>query len=183
MIYIDRKLLLCDLKFNEKVLVNNKYFFELKLNYEKEKLFLFVYDLYGNLIERDAFINFDSLRSHLKIKLSSLALIYASKKRIECVDYFRYYKMIIYELKSFDVFLKLLEKNIVKVSIACRVSRSGIREGEQRNKNLVFKIFKKNSHAFSGSLGFKKGENHSLRDDRGSCSDNCRNCCGKLKFR
>ena len=117
---------------------------ELKLNYEKEKLFLFVYDLYGNLIERDAFINFDSLRSHLKIKLSSLALIYASKKRIECVDYFRYYKMIIYELKSFDVFLKLLEKNIVKVSIACRVSRSGIREGEQRNKNLVFKIPKEN---------------------------------------
>lgn len=144
MIYIDRKLLLCDLKFNEKVLVNNKYFFELKLDYEKEKLFLFVYDLYGNLIEKDAFINFDSLRSHLKIKLSSLALIYASKKRIECVDYFRYYKMIIYELKSFDVFLKLLEENIIKVSIACRVSRSGIREGEQRNKNLVFKIPKEN---------------------------------------
>ena len=72
-----------------------------------------MYDLYGNLIERDAFINFDSLRSHLKIKLSSLALIYASKKRIECVDYFRYYKMIIYELKSFDVFLKLLEENII----------------------------------------------------------------------
>ena len=41
-------------------------------------------------------------------------------------------------------FLKLLEENIVKVSIACRVSRSGIREGEQRNKNLVFKIPKEN---------------------------------------
>ena len=77
MIYIDRKLLLCDLKFNEKVLVNNKYFFELKLDYEKEKLFLFVYDLYGNLIERDAFINFDSLRSHLKIILSNKSLIFS----------------------------------------------------------------------------------------------------------
>ena len=34
MIYIDRKLLLCDLIFNEIVLVNNKYFFELKLDHE-----------------------------------------------------------------------------------------------------------------------------------------------------
>lgn len=52
--------------------------------------------------------------------------------------------MIIYELKSFETFLKLLNKNIIKVEIVGRVSRSGSEKGRQRNKNLVFKLPKEN---------------------------------------
>jgi len=32
----------------------------------------------------------------------------------------------------------LLEQDIIKVSIVGRVSRSGVEEGRQRNKNIVF---------------------------------------------
>lgn len=42
--------------------------------------------------------------------------------------------MIIYELKSFETFLELLNKNIIKVEIVGRVSRSGSEKGRQRNK-------------------------------------------------
>lgn len=67
-----------------------------------------------------------------------------AKKRIENDNYYRYYKMIIYELKSFETFLKLLNNNIIKVEIVGRVSRSGSEKGRQRNKNLVFKLLKEN---------------------------------------
>lgn len=52
--------------------------------------------------------------------------------------------MIIYELKSFETFLELLHKNIIKVEIVGRVSRSGSEKGRQRNKNLAFKLPKEN---------------------------------------
>lgn len=143
-IYKDKKTLISNLIINKKILVNEKYYFELKINYCNEKLFIAIYDINENLIERSSYINFSSLKTHLKLKLSKLALVYASKKRIENDNYYRYYKMIIYELKSFETFLKLLENNIIKVEIVGRISRSGLEKGKQKNKNLVFKLPKEN---------------------------------------
>lgn len=47
-------------------------------------------------------------------------------------------------MKSFETFIKLLEKDYIKVELIGRVSRSGIEKGRQRNKNLVFSIEKEN---------------------------------------
>lgn len=143
-IYKDKKILISNLVVNKKILVNNKYYFEIKLDYYNKKLFLAIYDINKNLIEKSSYIDFSSLKTHLELKLSRLALVYASKKRIENDNYYRYYKMIIYELKSFETFLELLNKNIIKVEIVGRVSRSGSEKGRQRNKNLVFKLPKEN---------------------------------------
>jgi len=73
-----------------------------------------------------------------------LALVSASKRIFENEIYFRYYKIPIYKLTSFETFLKLLQEDIIQVDIVGRVSRSGTEEGRQRNKNLVFRIEKKN---------------------------------------
>lgn len=80
----------------------------------------------------------------LQTKLSSLAIVYASKKIIDKKDYFRYYKMSIYELISTEKFIELIEKNIIDISLVGRVSRSGSEKGRQRNKGLIFKIPKEN---------------------------------------
>ena len=143
-VYHDKKLLNANLRVNEKVLVNNKYFFELKLDYNQKKMFLFIYDIIGTLLENSVYIDFYSIKTHLQTKLSSLAIVYASKKIIDKKDYFRYYKMAIYELISAENFIELIEKNIIDISLVGRVSRSGSEKGRQRNKGLIFKIPKEN---------------------------------------
>lgn len=143
-IYKDKKILNCNLSCNRKTLINGKYYFRINISENDKKIYLEVYDVFDKLIEKDAFVNFETLKTHLELKLSTLALIYASKKNIENIPYFRYYKIIIYKLLSFDKFIELLKNDIIIVEIVGRISRSGVEIGRQRNKNLVFKISKEN---------------------------------------
>jgi len=142
--YPDKKILMSNLKYNEKVLIYNKYFFKITISDEEEKLYLEVYDLFDNLIEKQSFITFETLKNKLEIKLSNLAIVYASKKKDIDYPYFRYYKMDIYKLKNFETFIESIKDGTITLSILCRVSRSGLEEGRQRNKNILFGIYKKN---------------------------------------
>lgn len=142
--YRNNKKIYAELYLNKKTLVNYKYQFELKINKKEEKLYLYVYDEYNNLLNKEAYIEFETIKNRLILKLSKLAMVYASKKEINNIKYFRYYEITIYELKSFDTFIELLEKEIIFISYICRTSRSGPEEGRQRNKNLVFQIKKEN---------------------------------------
>ena len=121
--------------------INNNYF-KLKIDNKNKKILVSVYDLNYRLIEEKSYIEFNTIKSRIELKLSKLALVYASKKTIDENKYFRYYKIVIYELKSFETFIKLLEADQIKVSLIGRVSRSGNEKGRQRNKNLVFQIEK-----------------------------------------
>ncbi len=141
-IYRDRKLLNANINCKSKTLVNSKYYFKLNINEKEKKLYLSVYDKDNSLIEDEVYISFDTLKTKLELKLSNLAIVWASKKTIDNNPYFRYYKMIIYKLKSFDKFIELLKKGIILVNIVGRVTRSGPEAGRQRNKNLVFQISK-----------------------------------------
>lgn len=96
------------------------------------------------MIENEPYISFNSLKEHLEVKLTNLAIVYASKKEIDDKINYRYYKMCIYKLISFDKFIELLENNIIKASIIGRISLSGNEEGRQRNKNLLLQIQKEN---------------------------------------
>lgn len=140
--YTDAKTLIMKLKINEYVLFNNKYNFKLYVDYEKERLALNIYDLDYNLIEEASYIDFSSIKSRLEVKLSKMALIFASKKVIDGVNHFRYYKINIYQLKSFEKFIESIEKDIVKLVLMGRISRSGDKEGKSRNKNMIFQISK-----------------------------------------
>ena len=53
----------------------------------------------------------DTIKNHLILKMNNLALIYASKKKINDEDFFRYYRLSIYKLKSFDTFINLFRYN------------------------------------------------------------------------
>lgn len=122
-------------------LINSNYF-KLEVSREDKKIYLLVYDMNKKLIEKLSYIDFCSLEERIMLKLSNLSLIYASKMKKKNSQYFRYYKIVFYKIKDFDIFLDLLEKDKIEVTLCARVSRSGVECGRQRNKNLVFKILK-----------------------------------------
>ncbi len=138
-IYKDKKIINAELPINQKTLYN-KYYFKLKVSKNEEKLCLQIYKFNGLILDRISYINFSTIKNHLEVKLSNMALIWASKKNIQDYPYFRYYKICIYKLKSFERFLELIEKGVVLVSINGNISRTGEDKGRLRNQNLIFKI-------------------------------------------
>lgn len=140
--YLDKKVLFANISCVSKSYVSSGYQFKLEIDDVEEKMYLCVYDMNENLIERASFIYLKTLYDHLVLKLSKLAVVYANKKVMNEEVFFWYYKLLIYKLKGFDTFILLLKNGIIKVSIIARISKSGVDVGRYRNKNLVFKIKK-----------------------------------------
>lgn len=59
------------------------------------------------------------------LKLNKLAIVYASQKEFHQSKYFRYYKIFIYQLRSFEIFLDLLKTEKIDVYFEARIGRSG----------------------------------------------------------
>lgn len=142
--YPDKKVLFEKISCNRKSLVDDKYKFKLEVDENAEKLYLCVYDLNDELIERESFVYLKTIEEHLTLKLNRLAVIYASTKKEDEEKYFRYYKIDIYNLIGFERFLRLLKFGVIEVSLISRISKSGVDAGRYRNKNLVFSIKKNN---------------------------------------
>ena len=136
----NKKVILKSLKYNQITELRSGYSLSFDIDYIDKKLYLCVYDFDKNLIEREAFVYLDTIKEHLLKKLKKLAIIKASKKIIDNDEFFRYYSIDIYELKSFDVFFEMLKKGEIKICIIARVNNNGV----YHNKNLVFQINKSN---------------------------------------
>ena len=135
----DKKILITPLRINELNEYNN-FNFKLEVNKQQKKIYLKVYDKDKNLIERKSYIEFESIKNKLLYKINLLAIVKASKKIINEKQYHRYYQINFYELKSFDTFIALLEKDIIKTTLLLRISRINETLGKQKNKNVVFEI-------------------------------------------
>ena len=77
-IYKNYKKLTIRLKLNKKVSIDNKYYFELKI--DNEKIYIKIYNNEGIPIENRGYIYLDTIKKRFLIKLNKLALIYASKR-------------------------------------------------------------------------------------------------------
>lgn len=99
-IYKDYKKLTIGLKLNKKISINNKYYFELKI--DNEKIYIKIYNSEQVPIENRGYIYLDSIKKRFLIKLNKLALIYASKKKINNDLYFRYYKIECFKYQGID---------------------------------------------------------------------------------
>ena len=156
----NKKVILKSLKYNQIAELRNSYSLSFDINDLEKKIYLCIYDKNKNLIERKSYINIDTVKIHLLRKLKKLAIIKASKKVINNDDFFRYYSINIYELKSFDIFLDMLKKGEIKISLITRLNKEGI----YHNKNLVFQINKSNieklfNNVYSYNLDDIKNEN------------------------
>ena len=140
--YKDKKVIFANLNTTKPELVNKKYYFKLDISEEDKKLYLCVYDLNLNLIERESYIYLDTLYTHLKLKLSKLAIINASIKKEPESTSFRYYKIRIYNLISKEKFLLGLKKRMIYARLIARTVKSGSQEGRVKSKNLLFLLDK-----------------------------------------
>lgn len=137
----NKKTLIRKIRCKELSLLNNYY---LSLEIIEDKLFLCVYDKNKKLIEKESYVYLDTIKKHLNTKINQLAIIKASKKKIDNIEYFRYYLITLYTLKSFDTFLNLLNEGEIEITINSRINKTGITAGRYYNKNLVFQIKKSN---------------------------------------
>ena len=142
-VYPEHKKLIVNLKLSRKVLVYDKYYFELKIDYDSKKIFIRIYDNELNFLEDRAFIYFDSLEQRLRVKLRYLALFYASKNVSNDNFYFRYYKLECYKYKGIGAFIKCIEEKAVSVALILRFAKSGKDFGKNKNKSMQFSIRKK----------------------------------------
>ncbi len=168
----NKKVLFTKLSLLKPYIVNHKYKFKLCFDKKEDKLFLEVYDIKNNLLEKKSFVYMQSIYKHLMLKFEKMALIYAYKKNIDCNEYFRYYMIKVYEIFDFKVFVELLEKGIILVDLIARINKSGVDKGRYRNKNLVFsikkddidKLFKKIYEFNSDIFENKKSNNFFIMD-------------------
>ena len=93
------------------------FYFQLKVDYEKQKLFLLVFDYKNELIDDSTYWDFDILREKLERKLQVLALVKAWPNRINGCEYFKYYRMNIFLLRDFEFFIRAIEKGYVRLSL------------------------------------------------------------------
>ncbi len=106
-------------KGNELVPVGLHYYFTLHIDKEQQRIYLQVYNKNKILIDESTYWDFDILEEKLLRKLKVLALVKAWPNRIGGIEYFKYYKMNIYLLRSFSDFIRLLETG--KIVIQFRI--------------------------------------------------------------
>ncbi len=103
-------------------LSTRQYIFKLKINYSLERIELVVINRYLELVDNSIYWTFAQIKERLYTKLNYLAYIkgypYTKKEEI----YYKYTSMHIYKLKSFEHFLKLIEKDLIYVAfnISCQ---------------------------------------------------------------
>lgn len=127
----------------EKTRIGVKYYFQLYIDRKQNKVLLLIFDIHGNLIENEIFWYFDTLKDKLYKKLKMIALVASDAKIIGSEEYFRYHHLTLYKLKSFDEFLNLLEKGIIRITFKISVFLSGKRKGETHDHGTGFDIQEK----------------------------------------
>lgn len=131
-------------KIENVIISGNKYNFFFKVDRANERIYLEVYSSLGDLLDNSAYIEFSTLKKHFDTKLKKIAYINASKKVIDKTIYYRYYNLKLYNSKSFDTFLDLIDKNILIATLIARVGKCGEDKGRYKNKSIVFSIRKDN---------------------------------------
>ena len=100
------------------------------------------YFITKELIDDYSYWSFDSVELALNRKFKNLAIIEAWDKKINNQKYYKYWKINIYKLKSFDEFIKYLEKGKIKIIFNYGTYKSGIKKGEMHNHGTIFSIKK-----------------------------------------
>ena len=131
-----------DVKGNLKGKIGLFYSFSLRVDYLNKKIILLIYDWNNKLVNNDIYWDFDTLEEKLKRKISKLALIDVDRLYSHGNYYFYYQKIRFYQLKSFEIFLKLIEEGKVYVTFKTGVYKSGGKKGKFHDHGTAFKIAK-----------------------------------------
>lgn len=129
---------------NEISKVGLYFYFKLKIDKHKKKIFLLIFDSYKNLIEDKVYWDFDTLYEKLYRKLEYMALAKALVKRKNKEEFFKFYKLTIYKLKSFDTFINCINNGEIKISFRIGIYKSGKYKGKIYDHGTSFNISETN---------------------------------------
>lgn len=107
-----------------------KFQYRIDVDKQEEKVYLCIYNRYDELIERKVYWSFDYLKERLMLKLKHLAIINVWTNTIDNWNYFKYYKIDFFKLRSFKKFIELIETGYIKL-----VFKVGIYTDEKRYGN------------------------------------------------
>ena len=120
------------------------YKYKLDVDYNEKKVYLCIHGYNGNLVERKAFWSFSYLKKKLENKLKYLALVHAWPKKVDNWNYFKYYKIDFYRLKSFNEFLKLLDSGVIKLTLKIDIYLDEANYGKMYDHGCSFSISENN---------------------------------------
>ncbi|MCI8794949.1 MAG: MvaI/BcnI restriction endonuclease family protein [Bacilli bacterium] len=121
-----------------------KYLMGLEVDYKNRIIRLKILNMNMDVIEDDVYWEFDAIEERLCRKLKYLAVINASKKKVDGKDYYHYKNINFYKLKDFFVFLKLIEMGIICIEFHIGVFRDGTKKGEIHDRGTSFRIKESN---------------------------------------
>ena len=119
------------------------YQFRLFVDRKNELIKVIVIDKIGNIIDPNVSWSFSILKEKVLRKLKYLALIKAESHFTFGVQYFYYYEITFYMLKSFNTFLELIESNIIRTTFMIGAYKTGPKKGQMNNHGVRFDIAEK----------------------------------------
>ena len=141
---MDKNLKRFDVSINGK---RRKYFrdftsFKLWVDYSYKVVRLLIYNRDNKVIERNMSWSFKELQSRLEHKLGIMALVTYKKDWMKDKIYFKYTKIEIYKLKSFEKFLELIEEGKIQVTFKLYQLEDKDNYGKVLDKGTSFEISK-----------------------------------------
>lgn len=129
---------------NKNFIAANRYLLKLKVNYELERLQLIILDKFLNILDDSIYWDFDELKNRLFTKLKYLAFVKAYPYRINGETYYKYTNLTIYQLKSFEKFLYLIEKDLIGVCFNIGTCKTNKNYGNIEDRGTAFKLNQEN---------------------------------------
>ena len=164
-IYKNEKVLCVNINNYKQSITNKKYIFKLDIDLKDKKIYLCVYDLSNNLVEKESYINIKTMYVHAITKLRNMAIIYGMSKIENDIKYFKYNEISIYRLGSLEKFISALKNGIISAQLTVNVGKNGTKKGKIRNKNLTFLLKKRYiNEVFDKVYEYKVNCNFSTND-------------------
>ncbi len=138
------KVINCDVYANK---INNlgiKYKQIIKISREEKKIRLCILNNDLSLIDNEISWSFNLLKEKFERKMKNLVLVKADTKFINGKEYFKYKNISFYKAGSFDKFIDLIEKGIIRITFKIGVFKSGKRIGQTHDHGTGFSIQENN---------------------------------------
>ena len=136
----------------------NTYKFQVEVDRTEEKVFLLVFNMDYELIERRTYWTFEELNKRLERKLKLLSFVDGKNKIENGKEYFKYEKMTICKFKDFDKFLKALENGTIMLDIRIGVYASGKNKGKTHDHGTGFRIKESNLEEIYDVIAVRENE-------------------------
>ena len=127
---------------NKKINMHDDYYATMKVDYENQKLRLFIYKGF-KLVDDRIYWDFYEIERAVNNKLNNLAIVKYYKRIINGERYFRYDEITLYKLKSFDTFLNMIDMGYITLYINLGIYKSGIKKGQCHDYGVRFDIKEK----------------------------------------